>query len=154
MPIVHECQWLGCHKVCPAHQRFCDKHYAMWKQQWHNAYDKDTKRIADRQYNNDRRDQEANTFYHSRQWTHTRDYVKARDYMTSGLSGRVLSDHDYIVDHIIPRRLCRNPLDSDNLWLLSRQEHNKKTKIEETLPDSVLVSMTKRDWISRLNAKY
>lgn len=154
MPVVHECNWLGCHRVCPAGHRFCDYHYQLSKQQWHNAYDKDTKRIADRQYNNDRRDQEANAFYHSKRWTHIRDYIKARDYMTSGLSGRVLSDHNYIVDHIIPRRLCHNPLDTDNLWLLSRQEHNKKTKIEETLPDNILVSMTKHDWISRFNAKY
>ena len=154
MPIVHECQWLGCHAVCPARQRFCDKHYQLWKRQWHHSFDNETKHVTDRSYNHNRRDQEANAFYHSKQWTHTRDYVKVRDMMTSGLSGRVLGDHDYIVDHIIPRRLCHNPYDTDNLWLLSRQEHNRNTTVEETLPNNILASMTKQAWSRRLRGKY
>lgn len=151
MSIVHECNWLGCHKVCPAGHRFCDYHYKLSRQRWKQSVSQHDKHVADRQYNHDRRDQEANAFYHSKNWTHTRDFVKSRDMMTSGLSGRVISDHDYIVDHVVPRRLCRDPYDADNLWLLSRQEHNQKTKVEESLPDNVLVSMTKRDWIRRLN---
>lgn len=150
MTMVHECNWLGCHQVVPAGQVFCEKHKQLHDKQWNQLRDQEAKHQADANYNSTRRDQEANAFYHSRAWTKTRDYVKARDMMTSGLSGKILSDHDYIVDHIVPRRLCKDPYDSNNLWLLSRFEHNRKTKYEEKLPDKVLVTLTVDDWRHRL----
>lgn len=150
MPLVHECNWLGCHKVVKSGYRYCDYHKQLHDKQWNESRDQSAKRTADLTYNHTRRDQEANAFYHTKAWTKTRDYVKARDMMTSGLSGRVLSDHDFIVDHVVPRRLCNDPYDTSNLWLLSRQEHNRKTKYEEKLPSGVLKKLTKDDWRHRL----
>lgn len=103
-----------------------------------------------RYYNRFKRDKEANAFYHSKGWTSVRNYVKVRDMMISGISGKMLTDHNFIVDHVIPRRLCKNPLDDRNLWLLSRQEHNTKTKLEERMTDHQLLAMTKDDWRAKL----
>lgn len=153
MPLVHECNHRGCHVVVPADHKFCDRHYQQHVKDWQQSKDHSTKLKADKVYNQTRRDQEANAFYHSSRWTRTRDFVKTRDMMTSGLSGKVLSDHDYIVDHIVSRRLCSDPFDVTNLWLLSRAEHNRKTKYEEALPDSVLKSLSADDWRHKLSIK-
>ena len=150
MPLVHECNALGCHVVVPVDHKFCDRHYQQHVKDWQQSKDHNTKLKAAKAYNQKRRDQEANAFYHSSRWTRTRDFVKTRDMMTSGLSGKVLSDHDYIVDHIVPRRLCSDTYDVTNLWLLSRAEHNRKTKYEEVLPDSVLKSLSADDWRRKL----
>ena len=151
MPLVHECNYLGCHRVVPDGRKYCDYHYQLHKRKWQESRSHEDKLKADKLYNHQRRDQEANAFYHSLRWTNVRDFVKSRDMMTSGLSGKVLSDHDYIVDHIVPRRLCRDPYDSVNLWLLSRQEHNRKTKYEQALPDEVLKNLTADDWRHKLS---
>lgn len=151
MPLVHECNYLGCHEIVSNNHKYCDYHYRLHQQKWKQSQSRQDKRRADRQYNHDRRDQEANAFYHSKRWTDIRDFVKNRDMMTSGLSGKVLNDHDYIVDHIVPRRLCSDQLDPSNLWILSRSEHNRKTKYEEKLPDEVLKSLTAEDWRHKLS---
>ncbi|WP_242362024.1 HNH endonuclease signature motif containing protein [Limosilactobacillus antri] len=153
---VHECAEIACHNVISFRYKYCNYHAALHKRQWlqyvaDRPVDHDKKLVADKVYNHERRDQEANAFYHSIRWTRCRDYVKQRDMMLSGLSGRLLNDHDYIVDHIIPRRLCRDPFDPNNLWLLSRSEHNRKTKYEDKLPDSLLLSLTKDDWRHKLS---
>lgn len=150
MPVVHECGFTGCHKVIPFRFRYCKQHASIMSQEYrHDKQSTDSKlskSSRNHYYNQFKRDKEANQFYHSKAWTQTRDYVKVRDMMISGASGRMLTDHNYIVDHIIPRRLCDNPLDDRNLWLLSRQEHNTKTKLEETMTDQQLKSMTKTKW--------
>lgn len=151
MPLVHLCNWNNCNEIIPVGEKYCRKHKKLHNQKWSNQYTKSDKKIADKIYNHTRRDQEANAFYHNKAWTETRDYVKRRDKMISGLSGRMLNDHDFIVDHIVPRRLVKDPLDTNNLWLLSRQEHNRKTKYEEALPDSVLVKLTRDDWKHKLS---
>ena len=76
--------------------------------------------------------------------------------MIDGSTGRALSDHDYIVDHIIPRRYCRDPYDADNLWLLSRRQHNRKTQIEQAIeakPSGInkLRHISKKTWKRWLN---
>lgn len=152
MPLVHECQALGCHKVVSANHHYCDYHYQQHKAKWQATLKKNgrDRKVADKVYNHTRRDQEANSFYHGKTWTTTRNFVKARDYMTSGLSGRVLSDHDVIVDHIVPRRLCQNPLDTSNLWLLSRAEHNRKTEAEEKMSNAQLLHVSRDFWKQKL----
>lgn len=150
MPMVHECNWLGCHKVVPSNHKFCDYHYKLHRKQWQACQDHGAKLQADKQYNHNRRDEEANAFYHSARWTRVRDFVKARDYMTSGLSGKPLNDHDYIVDHVVPRRLCSDPYNESNLWLLSRAEHNRKTKLEQQMTDDDLCCAHEAFWRKRL----
>ena len=66
--------------------------------------------------------------------------------MTDGVDGRVLIDHNYIVDHVIPRRLSPDPYNIIILWLLSRRHHNIKTRCEEQMSDDKLKHMTRNDW--------
>lgn len=152
MPMVHECNHLGCHAVIPSTEKFCQRHKQQ-EQQRYSKYNHQLKLQSDKQYNLNRRDQEANAFYHSARWTRTRDYIKQRDYMTDSVDGRVLNDHDYIVDHVVPRRLSDDPYDINNLWLLSRRHHNTKTRYEEQLSDDQLKTMTKTEWRRLINMK-
>lgn len=157
MPVVHECGYSGCHKIVPFRFRYCKEHYRLMSQQYSNKHlsqDSLLKRSSrNHYYNKFKRDKEANAFYHSKGWTNTRDYVKIRDMMISGASGHMLTDHDYICDHVIPRRFCKNPLDDRNLWLLSRAEHNVKTKLEESMTDNQLRTMTKEQWKRLINSE-
>lgn len=129
---VHICGEHLCREVIPVNKRYCAKHEALHqfnKPTYSNKYEKHK---ADADYNANKRDREANEFYHLKQWQQVRSYVVSRDMYTSGVTGRVISDHELIVDHLIPRRLCDDPLNVNNLWCLSRTEHNWKTKIEQS----------------------
>lgn len=152
MPLLHVCNYRGCNQIIPKNHKYCDYHYRIVKSQPH-YFNRQRKLKADRVYNHERRDQEANRFYHSKSWTITRDAVKQRDMMISGVSGMMLSDHDYIVDHVIKRDLCKDKLDMNNLWLLSREEHNIKTRLEQQMSDNQLRQMTKTDWRRLINMK-
>lgn len=119
MAKVHQCGEIRCHRIIPFDQRYCSVHAKLHE---HDAYRKVSRRQqleAYKTYNREHRDQTANAFYHSAQWQRVRDYVVNRDMYASGVSGITLTDHDLIVDHIVPRRLCKDPLDTDNLWCLS-----------------------------------
>lgn len=153
--LVHECNALGCHAVVLQGYKYCDKHYREHVAKWSASRDQRHKRIYNKRYNQYERDQDRNHFYHSAEWTNVRDYVKLRDFMTSAVSGKVLTDHDYIVDHVIPLRLCDQSqrLDADNLWLLSRSEHNIKTKLERTMNNEQLKQMNKESWHKLLLSK-
>lgn len=152
MPLLHVCNWRGCNEIIPQNHKYCDYHYRLHLQS--PRYQNRIKKLqADRRYNHTRRDQEANRFYHSKRWTRTRDAVKNRDFMVSGASGQMLNDHDYIVDHIVKRDLCDDKFDMNNLWLLSRAEHNTKTKLEQKLSDNQLKTMTKTQWRRLINMK-
>lgn len=153
--LVHECNALGCHAVVAKGHKYCDRHYREHVAKWNASRDQSHKRIYNKHYNRYDRDKDRNRFYHSIAWTNVRDYVKSRDYMTSAVSGKVLNDHDYIVDHVMPLRLCdqSHRLDPDNLWLLSRREHNIKTKLERTINNEQLKQMNKESWHKLLLSK-
>ena len=138
----HEYKYPTCHTLIDIDQTYC--HY-------HCEHGRLAKRTDDQRYNRYQRNQQANTFYHSPQWTKLRNYVVTRDMYISGVSGKVLGNKDIIVDHIVRRDICINPFDANNLWLLSRAEHNLKTKIEQRLMQTkngikTLRSMTRGDW--------
>lgn len=126
---MHECSHRTCHELIPMSERYCKTHY---KDDTARLRDRQRK-YTDKQYNELKRDNIANEFYHSRQWNAVRNGVVARDCYMSGVTGKVLNDHDIIVDHIVRRDLCDNPLDTSNLWCLSRKEHNRKTKLEQII---------------------
>lgn len=156
MPKVHECNQRGCRKVIPLKQRYCEEH-AKLHQPFQNVT-KQQRRHYYKLYNANDRDQEANKFYHSKQWTKTSAYIRNRDMMTSGASGKVLSDHDVIVDHVIRRDLVDDPLDVNNLWLLSRSEHAIKTRIEQDVlakpnGESIIKHMTRDRWIAYIKER-
>lgn len=138
----HECKYPTCHALIDIDQVYC--HY-------HCTNGRLAKRADNQRYNKYQRNQQANAFYHSPQWTKLRNYVVTRDMYISGASGKVLSNKDIIVDHIVRRDICSNPLDAHNLWLLSRNEHNIKTKIELRLMQTkngikTLRGMNRHDW--------
>lgn len=163
---VHECWQRGCHRLCKPGHDYCEEHEAQRlakrKQAIKQIMQSDAyqarRKQRYREYNQYDRDQQANTFYQSSRWSHARDYVKTRDMMIDGASGKSLADHDYIVDHIVPRRLCKDPFDANNLWLLSRKNHYRKTQIEETIAaksngDNMLSHISKSVWKKWLNEK-
>lgn len=125
MAKVHECTYRLCHTLIPINNRYCNQH---------SYLDKDRAKYRNKQYNKYYRNQEANSFYQSKAWKQMRKHVVITHNYTSQVSGRILSDKDIIVDHIIPRRVDKTKeLLTDNLWLLSRQEHNIKTHIEDKI---------------------
>ncbi len=142
MPRVHECGITNCHKVIPMGQRYCRQHWEVMRQR-HPVPDtplsrslaaatKALRSAANQKYNATGRDQEANAFYHSKQWRPVRDHVYSRDMATCQACGEVVKDRK-LVDHIIPRRLCTwtQALDPSNLWTLCYRCHTIKTELEQ-----------------------
>lgn len=156
MPRVHICNEHGCRKVVPLKQRYCEEHAKL-----HQPFQDVTKEERHRyykSYNANNRDHQANEFYHSKQWTTVRNYVVNRDMYSSAVTGRVLGDHDLIVDHIIRRDICDDPLDTSNLWCLSRSEHAIKTKIEHDMlakPNgkNIIKHMARDRWIKYIRER-
>ena len=122
---VHICAHRLCREVIPKSQLYCAKHAPLHQTD---------RRISNKQYDLHYRDQQANAFYHSTQWQSVRNYVFNRDYATCAVCGR--TDNTLIADHIVRRDLCGDQLNTDNLWLLCRQCHNTKTRLEVSIMNS------------------
>lgn len=86
----------------------------------------------DKRYNTFERDQEANSFYHSKEWRKVRDYVIAKQMNTCQFCGDIVTDKK-IVDHLIRREYCNNPLDTSNLNVLCQTCHNFKSNMETSM---------------------
>lgn len=129
---LRTCSHIGCHTKLPIGTTYCDKHKAL-----HNTTNVST-RINQRIYNQEQRNQEANTFYHSKQWTKMREYVYTRDMGMCQITNQpILNDGRFITDHVHPLSIAPDEkLDSNNLWLLSTEAHNVKTMIEQQLLNS------------------
>lgn len=145
---MHHCYHAGCHELLPFEVKYCKKH----------SFNKvrtseDSKR--DKFYNQYKRNKDANSFYHSKQWIDTRNYVVARDMYISGVSEGILNDKDIIVDHIVPLKLLSGDdrYEMSNLWLLSRKEHNIKTKLEQRMKPNQLRHVSKDWWIKVIKEK-
>lgn len=125
---VHLCGHRGCREKLPLAIRYCDKHKSQHQTE-------NTKRYY-KQYNSTQRDQEANAFYQSKQWTKMRTYVYSRDMGTCQCCGNVITDRK-IVDHIHPLSIAPDEkLNSYNLWTLCYECHNVKTMIEQQVLNS------------------
>lgn len=154
---VHMCGQRGCHTVVPIKQRYCDVH-APFHKYIPKPVSHEQRLLYYKHYNRFERSEEATEFYSSAKWKRVREYVASRDLYTSAVSGRVIDDHDLIVDHIVPRRLCQNPLDMNNLWCLSKGEHTRKTILEQKIAekkngDAILKHATKKWWLKVLREK-
>ncbi|WP_072533287.1 HNH endonuclease [Lactiplantibacillus plantarum] len=169
MTLMKHCNWGGCNKVVPKDQSFCDKHEAMneqrkadYKASLNHQSQKDTgKQVRkDHQayYNHVRRDPEANTFYHTKQWQNVRDYVYSRDMATCQVCGNAVADRK-IVDHIHPLKVSNEErLSQDNLWTLCYRCHNIKTQLEESIKsrpngNNKLKHITRDWWIKAIKEK-
>lgn len=140
---VSHCNERGCRRLVPQGERYCDEHAKL--HQWSGGSNQQSKDYYKR-YNEVTRDQEANSFYHSKQWKSVREYVVARDLYTDQVTSKV-SD-ELIVDHIVPRRLipADEQLDTSNLWSLSRGTHTIKTRMEQHMTDNQLKHCSKEWW--------
>lgn len=153
---VHMCEEPRCHNIIPFNHRWCDVHASQHMR--FNKISHDQRLEMYKKYNAERRDPEANAFYQSKQWKAVRAFVVNRDYYTSAISHRVIPNKQLIVDHIVPRRLCDDPLDTDNLWCLSRGEHTIKTRLEESIAakpngDNKLKHISKSWWQKAISEK-
>lgn len=130
------CGFKYCHKVIPFNQRYCTQHAQEHQQERFEYLAKRDRTDYYKHYNQEVRPEESSTFYNSSQWKKVSEYVRQRDMMTSGVTGKIIISDKCVVDHIVAKRLCDNPLDTDNLWLLTYQEHYYKTQIEENIAKS------------------
>ena len=161
---VHRCNFVGCRvlcqqgdKFCPLHQVANDKQREHYQQELSNSL-KGTRRErhlnqqAQAKYDAEVRDQDATAFYHSKRWVKLSRYVKLKASYTSAISGQVLNDNDCQIDHVIKRSLLpvEEQYNQDNLWLISRKEHQLKTAIEAKMirdgKSNVLKHLDKSWW--------
>lgn len=141
---MHRCNFLGCRSLVPASEKFCKKH-AEQNQADRDKYLTDYKQgikgslkerhdnsVANKKYNEETRSTDSKEFYSGTRWSHTANHIRIRDSYTSAVSGKILNNGDIQVDHIIKRNLVPKEdwYNTNNLWLLSRREHQLKTSIE------------------------
>lgn len=168
---VHRCNWIGCRELVPAGDKFCPIHQvANDKQREHyqqelsqslagSRRERHLNQIAQAKYDMETRDQDATAFYHSKRWVKLSRYVKVKESYTSAISGQVLNDNDCQVDHIVKRSLLPKEqwYDQDNLWLISRREHQLKTAIEAKMlrdgKSNVLTHLDKSWWTKVIREK-
>ncbi|MEF3886358.1 HNH endonuclease [Lacticaseibacillus rhamnosus] len=155
-----------CYRIIPINERYCPVHQAQHEQEWQakkDAYRKSklgkaVKAQQAKQYDQNKRDQEATAFYHSKQWQAVRDYVYARDGATCQVCGNILGKK--AIDHVVPLKLCKDKqaLDSSNLWTLCYKCHYRKTKLEQTIAkqsngDTKLRHLNREWWTKVLREK-
>lgn len=168
---VHRCNWIGCMELVPQGDKFCELHeVSNQRQREHYQQElsqnlKGTRRerhlnqVSQAKYDAEVRDQDAVSFYHSRRWVKLSRYVKVKASYTSAISGQVLNDSDTQIDHVAPRRLLPKEqwYDQDNLWLISRREHQLKTAIEAKMirdgKTEVLRHLNKSWWTKVIREK-
>ena len=158
MPKVHLCNNHFCNKVIPFNERYCEQHAKLHQQERFDNLKSMDRTAYYKNYNQNVRPEESNRFYSSKQWKQVSEFVKQRDMMRSGVTGKVLNDNDVITDHCTRRDLCSNPLDTNNLWLLSKREHYFKTLIEQNILNSSngenkLKHISKQWWIDAIKER-
>ena len=126
---VHRCRELGCRKMIPYEEVWCDVHAALHPRKVSSKTYKqyDDKRKADPERN------ERNRFYRTTKWKKMREYIMERD---NGLCQYCLL-HDRVtpadmVDHIVPREFDSSiELDEGNLVSACNWCHRLKRDWEQ-----------------------
>lgn len=163
---AHRCAEIGCRELIPLRWDYCDKHYQLRMQKYIKAkqISNETKaktlrgqrELAEQTkvYDKGRRYELHDGFYQSKQWTRVSEFVKQRDGYCDAIDGNLWDKGDLIVDHIIPRRLLSKSeqLDTENLWLLTKRQHNHKTAVESKLNENVLKHAGRNWWINVLSS--
>lgn len=159
---MRHCKYLSCRKLIPFDESYCHKHELVVASQ-----DKDKELQEQRlrelstgyqqaerhtRYANSNRSEElGHDFYQSVAWRKLSARIKVRDLYIEAVNNKVLGNNELIVDHVIPRRTAPElSMSEDNLWLLSRIHHNRKSSQERLMTDDELRHMTREDWIKRL----
>ncbi|QIL51240.1 HNH endonuclease [Weissella coleopterorum] len=161
---MHRCAEIRCTELIPMKYDYCQKHYEArmqrFNQQRLNSQELSSRtlrgqqklREATQSYDETTRQELHDGFYQSKQWEKIASYVKQRDGYLDGVDGKAWDKGDLIVDHVVPRRLLGRDeqLNTDNLWLLTRSQHNHKTAVEKKLNDNQLKNISKNWWIKIL----
>ena len=168
---MRRCNFVGCYQRIPYDQRYCSIHQVANDKRRQRMLDEidnnikgtmreaHLKRHAQAKYDAETRDQDSVSFYHSRRWVRLSKYVKVKQGFISEVSGRLLSDDDTQVDHVVKLSLLSKEqwYDQDNLWLISRHEHSIKTAIESKMlrdnKANVLKHLDKAWWSKVINEK-
>lgn len=150
---VKYCNHRGCTELVPAKERYCEAHkpkFDVKKVVGDERQQAVYKRLSQKEYNENKRDQDANKFYNSTSWKQVRNYVVARDFNICQVCGNVATDRK-IVDHIHRLKSSNDErLDTNNLWTLCYRCHDIKTRLEREIEqrsdgENVLKNATK-DW--------
>ena len=167
----HRCNYLNCRTLVPMDTKFCpihtqqnksdrDKYLTNYQQGIKGSLkEQHDNKQAQQRYDNTTRDTQATEFYHSTRWTKTANNVRVRDSYMSAISGKILNRNDTQVDHVIKRELLPREqwYNSNNLWLLSRKEHQLKSAIESKMmrdnKQIVLKHLTKEWWTKVLRER-
>lgn len=109
---------------------YCTNHASMWHKP--TPYARQHSKQQQKFYNKYKRDKEANSFYHNKQWEHLAKLVKEQAYFTCECCGHTYDKPRYLIsDHIVPRKIDkRKQLDRDNIWCICQECHYWKTKLE------------------------
>lgn len=136
MARVKICRRTNCHVSIPYEQDnpYCEIHKAMYrpKPEFKPKSSYERKR-QQREYNANRRDKEANEFYHNKTWKHLSAGLKQQAMFTCECCGRTSTTKGYlVVDHIVPRKIDkRKQLDKGNLWVICKRCHWYKGLLED-----------------------
>lgn len=164
---LHRCASVGCRELIKLGYSYCDKHYqerlSNYKAQQAKQDDlmsktlrgKHDKQLHDRKYNQEVRPELGHDFYTDKRWEKLSEAIKIQRAYTDEVTGKVHDKGEVIVDHIIPRRLCNEDeaYAIDNLWVLSRATHNRKTYLESKMSDNQLKHVSKDWWIKVLTSR-
>lgn len=125
---LRNCSHIGCHNKIAINVKYCQQHISDNKSQYSNQYQKD--------YNLHKRNQEANSFYQSKEWKHMRSYIVSRDMNMCRYCSEAITDRK-IVDHLHPLQYAPDEkLKADNLYTICYKCHQVKTMIEQQTAQS------------------
>lgn len=160
---MRHCKFQGCRKLIPFDESYCHAHELLNEAEV-NAKQIERKRLESmsrgyraserhtRYSNSDRSHELGHAFYQTNSWRILSNRVRVRDLYVCQSCGRVQQpDESYVVDHITPRITAPEiAMTENNLWLLCRTCHNKKTALEKRMPPEKMKRMTRDDWIKLL----
>lgn len=162
---MKRCNKSGCRNLIPIDDKYCSTHKVEEKakdrlddlqEQKLQSISKGYQVNKDRytRYAHSYRSKElGHSFYQKSKWKTLSNRVRKRDLYTCQVTNRVQMPYEsFVVDHIVPRLVAPElSMVESNLWLLSREVHQKKTAKEQKLNDERLKNMTRNDWIKLLN---
>lgn len=161
---MKRCNKSGCRNLIPLDEKYCDEHKAEEKVRDHvnelkehrlQSISKGYQVNKDRytRYAHSYRSKElGHSFYQKNKWKILSDRIRKRDLYTCQVTQRIqMPNESFVVDHIVPRLVAPElSMVEANLWLLSREIHQKKTAEEQKMTAENLRNMTKYDWIKLL----
>lgn len=166
--IYHHCSYPKCNAKINNNNHFCVKHWAVISKEYKAIKETTNNRPSNRarqlqqqkDYNDNKRDKEANSFYHSPQWQRARNYVLQRDLYACQVCGNNYQANRLTADHITPRKYCGDTtqqLDPTNIWTLCNRCNGIKQYLEKQLENKYkdkagqqFKKINRDEWIKRI----